>query len=467
MSNVLIDREKIDILANAISCKSGEPVTMTLDEMVSAVDGIQTGGGAPTLEMVTKTYTPSTSAVTDTITPSSGYDGIEEVDVTVSAIPLADFSPTSVGSFVTESGAKKWRARGGGYAETAGWIDEGGVEVTQDYSAVPSNTTVTPTESAQTIGGYEYMMEGAVTVNAIPSNYVGSGITQRSSSDLTASGATVTVPSGYYSAQASKSVTSGTAGTPTATKGAVSNHQVTVTPSVTNTAGYISGGTINGTAVTVTASELASGNKAITENGSDIDVVGYSTVSVDVQGGGGSVTQDQDGYIVLPSTGGGSSPVLITKSITANGTYDAEDDDADGYSSVTVNVSGGGGSAQTATGTFTGSGSITQSISCSFAPDLIYVYGDLSVDPSYRGVISIVIIKDEALIAICDGSSSASQQTLWKMSNNITGYNEGNPSGEPYASYSNGTLLFDMVENTSSARFNSSITYSYKLVKWT
>ena len=34
---------------------------------------------------------------------------------------------------------------------------------------------------------------------------------------------------------------------------------------------------------------------------------------------------------------------LIDKSITVNGTYDAEDDNADGYSSVTVNVSGGGG----------------------------------------------------------------------------------------------------------------------------
>lgn len=40
-------------------------------------------------------------------------------------------------------------------------------------------------------------------------------------------------------------------------------------------------------------------------------------------------------------TGGGST--LITKNITQNGTYDAEDDDADGYSSVIVNVSGGGG----------------------------------------------------------------------------------------------------------------------------
>ena len=37
----------------------------------------------------------------------------------------------------------------------------------------------------------------------------------------------------------------------------------------------------------------------------------------------------------------GGTPTLITKTITENGTYSAEDDDADGYSEVTVNVSGG------------------------------------------------------------------------------------------------------------------------------
>ena len=39
-----------------------------------------------------------------------------------------------------------------------------------------------------------------------------------------------------------------------------------------------------------------------------------------------------------------SSAMLITKTITANGTYSASDDSADGYSEVTVNVSGGGSS---------------------------------------------------------------------------------------------------------------------------
>lgn len=169
-------------------------------------------------------------------------------------------------------------------------------------------------------------------------------IASKSSSDLTASGATVTAPAGYYSSNASKSVTTmtlptsasssatsgytskatldrstadryinippgynstggyykinkvsnGSEGTPTATKGAVSNHSINITPSVTNTAGYITGGTKTGTAVTVTASELASGNKSITTNGTNIDVVGYSTVSVAVEGGGGGTSMKTD-----------------------------------------------------------------------------------------------------------------------------------------------------------------------------
>ena len=229
MSKVSITRSLLDDLAMSISAKSGEAVPLTLAEMKDAVDSIQTGG-SPTLQTITKTYTPTESQQTETITAGSGYDGIEEVDI---------------------------------------------------------------------------------TVGAISSSYVGSGITQRSSSDLTASGATVTVPSGYYSAQASKAVSSGTAGTPTATKGTVSNHSISVTPSVTNSAGYISGGTINGTAVTVTASELASGNKAITENGTDIDVVGYSTVSVDVPSSGGVTVTDEanaTGTTCVITSGGSPTP---------------------------------------------------------------------------------------------------------------------------------------------------------------
>lgn len=140
--------------------------------------------------------------------------------------------------------------------------------------------TASPTESSQTIEpdqGYGGL--SSVTVEAISSSYVGSGVTRRSGTDLTASGATVTVPAGLYSEQATKSVASGTEGTPVATKGTVSNHAVSVTPSVTNTEGYISGGAQTGTAVSVSASELVSGTLTVDSSGTK-DVTNYASASV-------------------------------------------------------------------------------------------------------------------------------------------------------------------------------------------
>ena len=152
------------------------------------------------------------------------------------------------------------------------------VNVSGDAPTIQS-LSVTPSESQQIFNASSVDGYKPVTVGAISTTYVGTGITRRSSTDLTASGATVTVPSGYYSEQASKAVASGTAGTPTATKGTVSNHQVSVTPSVTNTTGYISGGTKTGTAVAVSASELVSGSQTITENGT-VDVTNLASVTV-------------------------------------------------------------------------------------------------------------------------------------------------------------------------------------------
>lgn len=296
--NVLVDKNKLDILANAISAKSEEPVTMTLDEMVEAVDGIDTSGITPTGNI--------------DITEAGTTDVTNYATATVAELDdmLVEFSNW----FETQSGQRKWviRPQATNSDSTGGFVIPYMTYRGDEYpfNAVPSNTTVTPTESSQTIGGTKYMMEGGVTVNAIPSNYVGSGITQRSSSDLTASGATVTVPSGYYSAQASKSVSNGTAGTPTATKGAVSNHSVSITPSVTNVGGYITGGTKTGTAVTVSASELVSGSDTVTQNDT-YDVTNLAELVVDVPSGGGSVTVTDEANatgITCVITSGGTPP---------------------------------------------------------------------------------------------------------------------------------------------------------------
>lgn len=120
----------------------------------------------------------------------------------------------------------------------------------------------------------------ADAVETLANGYMGD-VVQRTSADLTSSGATVTVPSGYYANQATKSVASGTEGTPTATKGTVSNHTISITPSVTNSEGYISGGTKTGTSISVSASELVSGSQTITENGT-VNVTNLANVTVEI-----------------------------------------------------------------------------------------------------------------------------------------------------------------------------------------
>lgn len=198
-------------------------------------------------------------------------------------------------------------------------------DIQPQLSLQTKTKSYTPTESSQSENvtadtGYDGLQQVNVSVSAISSSYVGSGVARKSSSDLTASGATVTAPAGYYASAASKSVASGTAGTPTATKGTVSNHAVSVTPSVTNTTGYIAGSTKTGTAVTVSASELVSGSETKTENGT-YDVTNLAQLVVNVQSGGTS----KNAQVVQGTTRTTSSTATAIgaeMTVAKTGTYD-------------------------------------------------------------------------------------------------------------------------------------------------
>lgn len=90
---------------------------------------------------------------------------------------------------------------------------------------------------------------------------------------------------------------------------------------------------------TVTASHLETGYTAHDATGAIITgtlVKGITPAgSINItQNGTYDVTEKASAVVNVS----GSAPTLITKSITANGTYNASSDNADGYSQVTVNV---------------------------------------------------------------------------------------------------------------------------------
>lgn len=178
---------------------------------------------------------------------------------------------------------------------------------------INQNKTVNPSETQQSVtadSGYSGL--GTVTVTAIPSDYVGTGVTQRTSSDVTVSGATVTIPTGYYGTAASKTVSSTTHSAPTVS---VNTSSGLITASHTQSAGYVSGGTTSaelqlntqeGTTITpttsaqtavaadtytlgaVTVAAIQTEAKTITENGTYTPATGklFNSITVNVSYGG-------------------------------------------------------------------------------------------------------------------------------------------------------------------------------------
>lgn len=243
--------------------KNGAILTISGDPIVAPTSGDSSVNNRPV-----QTITPTESQ--QIISYSSPYTGLE--GVIVQAIPSQYIIPT---------GTKSITSNGTDIDVTEYATVDVAVPTGSTINNKPSQTIV-PTESQQIIGySSPYTGLEEVIIDAISSTYVGSGISRKSSTDLTASGATITAPAGYYAASASFIVDAGTINNPTATKSAVSNNSITVTPHVNYSAGFINtSGTRDGTAVTVSASELVSGTLYCDDAG-NWDVTNAETFVVD------------------------------------------------------------------------------------------------------------------------------------------------------------------------------------------
>ena len=151
---------------------------------------------------------------------------------------------------------------------TIEYDDVPGIEVpkknAQGSALFIDTSDATLSSGSQMLDGVTGYANGTKVTGSIPS---------KTSSDLTASGATVTVPAGNYATNATKAVASGSATAPATISGTSAtvstgsntltlSKTISVTPSVS--AGYVASGTAGNSSVSLTASVTTKGAATIT-----------------------------------------------------------------------------------------------------------------------------------------------------------------------------------------------------------
>ena len=201
---------KLKDIADAIRAKEGSSDSIIANDFPARIAAIQTGPDT----------SDATATARDILSGETAYIASGKVTGTI---------PTKTKSNISVSGPTI--------------IIPSGYYGSQVSKSVATATQATPTISVNS--------SGLITASATQSEgYVSAGtksatqqLSVKTSSDVTANGATVTVPAGYYTSQVSKSVATATQATPSIS---VSTAGL-ITASATQSAGYVSSGTKSAT----------------------------------------------------------------------------------------------------------------------------------------------------------------------------------------------------------------------------